>query len=235
MRVRLTWLGAGCLAVMTGWLSGSEPDGKTLPTPRPLDEVRKLQHELEALAAEREAARTELAERPSLVSERTKLRSDILELIKKIGEKKTASEPARPATVPPTAHATPTASPAPMPMPTPQRPSFLLDDPARTIDPLRKAQNMYKAGYTDAALEAFYLLDLERLPREDRTFAYYMSACYLRSQGKTAEAAVRFREIADAKDDPLLTESAISQIEIINKSKELETLVEQLRSRQKSK
>lgn len=221
------WLGLGLIAVSTGLVPASDPEGKTLPPPRPVAEPRKLQSELESLAAERETARKELADAPAPSADRAKLRGEILELIRKIGEKK-------PAVAPPVAAPVPTAV-APPPKPLPERPKFLTDDPAQSIDPLRMAQNLYRAGDHESALKAFYLIDLNRLAREDRAFVLYMSACYLRSQGKPSEAAVRFREIADAKDDTFLTESAISQLEMMNKSKELEALSEQLRLRQKSK
>jgi hypothetical protein len=220
------WLGFGLIAVSTGFIPAGEPDGKTLPPPRPLTEPRKLRSELEALVTEREAARKELHDEPTASTERTKLRNEILELIKKMGEKK-------PAVAPPVV-APPVVAPMP-PMPLPGPPKFLSEDPARTIDPLRMAQNLYRAGEHESALRAFYQIDLNRLAREDRAFVLYMSACYLRNQGKPAEAAVRFREIADLKDDSFLTESSISQLELMNKTKELEALSEQLRSRQKSK
>jgi hypothetical protein len=221
------WLGAGCLSISLGILGAAEPVKFTLPPPRPLDEPRKLKSELEALAAERKETRNEAANESPLAIERAKLRSDILELIKKLGEKKAAA--AAPSVVAPMPMVTPT------PMPQPMKPSFLLDDANASFNPLRRAQNLYKAGYHDDALKAFYLIAQDRLPREDRAFASYMSACFLRTQGKTSEAAAIFRELADSKDDTTLAEYAVSQLDIMNKMIELENLREQLRSKTKTK
>ena len=221
------WLGAGCFSISMGVLFAAEPAPPVLPKPRSLDEPRKLKSELEALAAERESMREAVVVETPLAAERSKLRADILELIRKLAEKKA---PAPAPVVAPMPPVVPTK-----PMPLPEKPAFLLDDVQSSFDPLRRAQNLYQAGYHNDALKAFYQIAPERLPREDRAFASYMSACFLRKQGKIAEAAAIYRELAASKDDPSLAEYAIAQLDILNKMAELETLREQLRSKTKTK
>jgi hypothetical protein len=197
----------------------------TLPPPKPADEPRKLRAELEALAAEREAAAKDLADGATPSAERAKLRAQLLDLIKKVGEKK----PPAPAVVMPPATVTPKpAEPAP-------KPRIVLDESFKPLDPLGYARALYLAGDVEAALLAFHQIDRDTLPKESRLFVLYMSACYLRDQGRLAEAAGQFREVANSKDDKFLAEYAISQIQMMKDKQELQTQLEQLRAGRKSK
>ena len=99
-----------------------------LPPPKPADEPRKLRSELVQLVAERETAAKELADSPGLLTERIKLRTQLLELVKKIGEKK----PAPPVVMPqPSA----VAKPIEGPMPPPEKPRILFEPDVRPLNP----------------------------------------------------------------------------------------------------
>jgi cell division protein FtsB len=207
------------------WVAVAQDKPAVLPPPKPADEPRKLRAELEALAAEREAAAKDLADGPPLAAERAKLRAQLLDLIKKVGEKK----PPAPAVVMPPATVTPKAvEPAP-------KPKVVIDESFKPLDPLGYARSLYLAGDVEAALQAFHNIDPDTLPKESRLFVTYMSACYLRDQGKATEAAAQFREVANAKDDKFLAEYAISQLQMMKDRQELQTQLEQLRAGRKSK
>ena len=47
---------------------------------------------------------------------------------------------------------------------------------------------------------------------DDRAFVQYMTASCLRQLGKRSEAAVLYRDVADAKDDEFLAECAVWQL-----------------------
>ena len=182
-------------------------------------ETKLLKAEREALAKEKEAppppAGTD--------GERALLRAKLLELVKKLEQKK----PAPPAASP--GHGS-GKTPAP-----PPRAKVDLPDGLKPIDAVRLAQNYYRAEEIDAALKAFRLIDVTALSREDRAFVQYMSACCLRRLGKLPEAAVLYREVADAKEDEFLTECAVWQLQTLRSTQELEAQLEQLRARRKGR
>lgn len=213
----------GVLATCLGAAVAQEKP-TTLPPPKPADEPRKLRAELEALAAEREAAAKDLADGPSLLAERVKLRTQLLELVKKIGEKKAAPAVVMP---PPTI--------VPRVTEPPERPKVVIDENFKPLDPLAYARNLYRAGNVEAALQVFYQIDPDTLAKDERPFVKYMAACYLRNQGKLTEAAREFREIANAPDDKFLAEYAISQLQMMKDKQELQTQLEQLRAGRKPK
>ncbi|QEL13304.1 hypothetical protein [Limnoglobus roseus] len=214
------------LATLMGLSIAADPPA-VLPPPKPLDEPRKLRTELEALAAERDAMAKDLAEPPGTASERAKLRAQLLELVKRVGEKKMA--PAAPPMPPPTrVGKEPPVAPPPVP-------KFTPDDSTKPVDAVRAGQNYFRSGDVDAALRTFKLIDTNALPKEDRAFVQYMTACCLRKTNKLSEAAAIFREVADHKDDEFLAEYAVWQLSTMKSIQELETNLEQLRSRRKSK
>ena len=71
--------------------------------------------------------------------------------------------------------------------------------------------------------------------KEDRAFVRYMLACSLRRLGKTSEAEVIYREVANSPDDEFLANCAIWQLSLIRSEQELQLQLEQLRSRAKTK
>lgn len=155
--------------------------------------------------------------------ERAVLRAKLLELVKKLEQKKMAPPPAGP-----------TKPGAKEPMP-PPRAKFEVPEGLKPVDAVRLAQNLYRADEIDAALRAFRLIDVSALSREDRAFVQYMTACCLRKTGKLSEAAVLYREVADAKEDEFLTECAVWQLQTLRSSQELEAQLEQLRARRKGR
>ncbi len=209
-------------------LRGAAEPPLILPPPKPLTEPRKLQTELEALAAEREAAAKDFTDPPGSAAEKAKLRAQLLDLLKKLGEKKTTPPPVPPAT----------AAPPPRikePLPLPAVPKFLSEDSTRPVDALRAAQNYFRSGDVDASLRTLKLIDTNTLAKEDRAFVQYLTACCLRKTNKLAEAAELYREVADKKEDTFLAEYAVWQLSTMKSIGELETTLEQLRSRRKSK
>ena len=179
-------------------------------------EPRKLSTQLEALQKERKAAQDEVVTEPT-GGDRVKLRAQLLEMIRLLGEKK------NPEIVPV----------KPKELPESPKTKFELPE-SGAIDTLRMAQNLYKAGDLEAARLAFKQLE-EKAGTEDRLFVQYMLASCLRKQGKSSEAAVFYREVAEAKDDAFLKESALWQLSMLKSSQDLESQLEQLRSRKKTR
>lgn len=216
---------SGVVAAMVSLALAADPP-TTLPPPKPVEEPRKLRTELEALAIERESATKDLVDPSTFAADRAKLRGQLTDLIKKIGEKKMA-----PATAP---HTAPKGHESPaMPPPTP--PKFVFDENTKAPDALRAAMNLYRIGEIDAALRTFRQIDPNTLAKEDRAFVNYMSATCLRKTGKLNEAADLYREVADKRDDAFIASSASTQIATMKSIQQFESDLEQLRSKRKSK
>ena len=196
------------LMAWVGTASASDP----LPPAAP----KILSTELDALQKERKAAQDEVVVDPT-GGDRVKLRAQLLDMIRLLGEKK------NPEVVPV----------KPKELPELPKTKFELPE-SGAIDTLRMAQNLYKAGDLEAARLAFKQLE-EKAGTEDRLFVQYMLASCLRKQGKSSEAAVLYREVAEAKDDAFLKESALWQLSMLKSSQELESQLEQLRSRKKTR
>lgn len=187
-----------------------------LPKPRgvgetkPTTDTKALKDEMDKLLKLREDLQPENAS-----DERTKLRNQLNDLLKKLDQPKSKpTEKERP-------HAPP--------------PKVSLPEGGKSIDTMRFAINAYKAGDVKGALDAFRLIDLEKLSGEERAFARYLTANCLRQTGKVAEATNIYREIADEKPDPLLTECALTQLGLIRSTRELDAQLEQLRARRKTR
>lgn len=185
---------------------------EVIPSPRP------LKADVEALARERQALKEARDDPESPAAERIKLRLQLLELVKKLADRR----------LPGPAPETGTRPPAPRPRPD-------LEDAQRPVDAVRAAANLYRSNDFDAALRAFRLIDLSTLGREDRAFSQYMTACCLRRLGKLSDAAVLYREVAEAHDDDFVTECAVWQLSTIRWTQELEAQLEDLRARRKSR
>ena len=213
------------------------PEPGKLPTPAkpvsanqvnglvPLSPATKLKADIEALKDEQLPNKEEL--NPDV--ERALLRKQMMEMLKKLGEKKALVEPALPK---PKEPITPNEAIVPKALP---KPKIDIPTSGRPTDTIRVAQNLFRDGDTVAALATFKSLDVSTLPRDDRAFVQYMTACCLRKMGKLNEAAVLYREVMESRDEEYLAESAQSHIALIRVAQENEAQLEQLRSRLKTK
>lgn len=166
----------------------------------------KLRADADALARERAEAARDLG--PSAeTTERAVLKAQLLDLLKRLGE--------RPAAAPPTKAGPP--------------PRFEVPDRVRPAEAVRMAEDLFRAEDYEAALRVLRLTDPTQLGRDDRVFAQYLTACCLRKQNKRAEAAAIYREVADAKEDSFLAECAVSQLALMRSADELQAQLEQLR------
>jgi tetratricopeptide (TPR) repeat protein len=188
----------------------------------PTNDPKKLKEQLAELLREREGIVKEASD-PAAPGEAAKLRKQLLDTLSKLEQQKKAP--------PPAAHPDPKNSggddhpPKKFELPTDKPP----------LDAVRLALGLYKTGDLDAALRAFKLIDTSVLTKEDRAFAQYLTAGCLRKTGKVSEALALYRDVAEAKEDAFLTECALWQIGAIRSAQELETQLEQLRARRKSK
>lgn len=193
-----------------------DPPSTLPPLTTPNPDTQRLRAAVEALAREREAANRETRD-DSLAAERVRLRAQLLELVKKLGDRRAPPEPAPPSRE--------------LVRPAPARPA-----PAGPpLDTLRQALNLYRGNDIEAALRTFGLIDTASLTREDQAFVDYMIACCLRKQGKLSEAGAKYRDVADAKADAFITECAVWQLGSIRSTQELEAQLEELRGRQKGR
>lgn len=193
--------------------------GGTLDRP----DAKKLKEEVEKLLKESSDKSKDKSE-PAPTSDRAEMLKKLDDLVDKIEQQKKAPKPATPPK--PNDHPDPHATP-------PGKP--LLPEGGKPIDLVRAAGNLYKAGDPEGAFETLKVIDTNQLPKEDRAFADYVRAACLRKLGRTNDALKLYRAIADAKDDPFLAESAVVQITAIQSARELETQLEQLKSRRKPK
>lgn len=220
----------GVLAVATvGWAQPTPPR-----TPPP--DLKKLKDELEAMVKEREKKDT-AAPDPGSSAERVELRLKLLKMIDQIGQQR--ATPAVPAVSP----TKPEVAPGPKPVepkgtdPKGTDPKTKPDpfDGATPIDPLRSAQNLFKAGDVEAAYRTLKMTKLEALSREDRVFAQYLTACCLRKTGKASEAMVLYRELATANEDEFITECCLWQLSTLRSTQELQDRLQELRVPPKTK
>lgn len=221
----------GGLATATVGLA--QPLGQPLPGRAPAPDVKKLKDELEALVKEREKAAADAATpEPGSRAEGIELRLKLLKMVDQLGQQRMA--PPIPATPRPETLPAPKPVPAPKDGKTAERKADPLEG-ATLLDPLRAAQNLYKAGDVEAAYRALTMTRPETLSREDRIFAQYLTACCLRRTGKPNEAMVLYRELATANEDEFITECALWQLATIRSSQDLQGQLEQLRANPKAK
>ena len=211
------------LAVVGGLLAGTAAVAQPPAGQVPAADAKKLKNDLEALLKDR--AQTKEAVESAGLSERDRLMAELRKKLEQIGELNLAPPPA--------------VAPPPKELPPPKAPKVEpTPDPfvgAVPLDPLRVAQNLYKAGDIEAAYRAIQMQKPDTLSPDDRTFAQYLSACCLRKMGKLPEAAAIYREIADAKQDAFITQSALTQLSMIRSVQEIESQLEQLRAPRKLK
>ena len=190
----------------------------------PAADAKKVKDDLEALLKDREKSAKDAD--AAGAADRDRLRSDLLKRLGELGNRAVAPPPEvspKPKEVPPAKG--PKVEPRPDPV----------ADGTVPLDPLRGAQNLFKANQYDAAYRTLAMQKPDTLSPDDRTFAQYLSACCLRRMGKLSEAATVYREIADGKQDDFLTECSLWQLGEIRRTQELEGQLEQLRPKRKAK
>jgi tetratricopeptide (TPR) repeat protein len=102
------------------------------------------------------------------------------------------------------------------------------------IDPSAVAQNYFRAGDWEAALEAYRKLPTRGLLAEERAPLVYMLATCYRRLGKRDEATKLYREAAGIKDDQFVADCARWQLETLAWRKTLEAQLAQLRERRRT-
>ena len=125
-----------------------------------------------------------------------------------------------------------------MPVPLAPGPSLLPprdgDSPEKgVIDPVAAAQNYFRAGDFETALDAYRHVPTRNAIAEERAPVEYMIATCLRKLGKREEAAKVYREVIGIKDDPFLADCARWQLETLTWHKEVETQLAALSQRRK--
>ncbi|MCS6864642.1 MAG: hypothetical protein RMJ56_17580 [Gemmataceae bacterium] len=157
---------------------------------------------------------TKAPDETTLSDKREKLQAEVLKLLKKLGEQ----------------------PPLPYPPPTPVVPPKKVETtPGIIVDEIKAAMNRFRDNDIETAKRTFQLIDPTTLSNEDRAFVRYMLACCHRRLGNLSEAETLYREVANSPDDAFFASCAIWQLALIRSEKELQTQLEQLRSRLKSK
>lgn len=157
---------------------------------------------------------TKAPEEASPSDRREKLQAEVLKLLKKLGEQ------------PPLPYPPPSSAPPPKKVET---------TPPIVVDEIQAAMNRFRDNDIETAKRTFQLIDPTTLSNEDRAFVRYMLACCHRRLGNISEAETLYREVANSPDDEFFANCAIWQLSLIRSEKELQTQLEQLRSRLKSK
>ena len=120
-------------------------------------------------------------------------------------------------------------------MPPPKVKSDLVGLSKGGIDPIKEGLNLFRANDFEAARLIFQLIDTTAMAKSDRAFVRYMYATSLRRTGRTADAETVYREVANSGDDEFLAGYAAQQLYLIGSERNLQTQLEQLRARAKSK
>jgi hypothetical protein len=117
----------------------------------------------------------------------------------------------------------------------PKKPDYPPPDLSKSVDQVREGMNLFRDGSFVAARRVFSEVDPTTLNREDQVFVRYMLACSHRRLNNVTEAETIYREVANNSASEFLANCAISQLALLRSNQDLETLLEQLRSRAKSK
>lgn len=132
-------------------------------------------------------------------------------------------------TVPPKTDTGAVTAPGPKPKVEPSGPS------KGGIDPIKEGMNWFRTGEFESARQLFGLMPTDGMSKADRAFVRYMYASSLRRTGRTTDAENVYREVANSGDDEFLASYATQQIYLISSERELQSQLEQLRARAKSK
>ena len=150
-------------------------------------------------------------------NERLRLRAKLFEMIRKLEEQRKIGNGDSP--------------PKPKGAAVATKPKAEPTESGASIDSMQVALKLYKAGEIDAALQAFPRPDDKRLAADDHLFVRYMTACCLRKLGRTAEAEAIYSELAQDQGDAVLKEASLWNLSMMKSTKEIESQLEQLRSR----
>ncbi len=207
----------------------------------------ELARELDSLRAERKALRTtrdtaapaKPARGAGDADETARLRSQIGEYVQRLSER--AADDQRPDQSPASGSARGARGPRTLEPATqaarknPAGTSAKRAAPAETpVDAMAMAQALFRSGEYEAALEAYRAIDPHSLRAEDQlAFRYFMATCQ-RRLGNAPEAAVLYREVANAKGDDQIIECARWQLGALQWRQDLETQIEQLRRRREA-
>jgi hypothetical protein len=188
----------------------------------------KLKAEREALARQRQAIGVDLAPNTSRIEEMTLLRLKIAELIGRLGERG-KSEPSRQVELSPEKH------PDQEPSRTKFTPITAASTAVEPVDKLTLAQTLFQAGEGDAALRELRLIDAGHLSGKEKAWWQFLTAGCLRKQGRLAEAAVLYREVAESKEEDFLTESALWHLGFIRWRQEIQKQLDDSRRRREAR
>jgi hypothetical protein len=75
------------------------------------------------------------------------------------------------------------------------------------------------------------MIDGNKVSRKERAWVHFLTASCLRKQGKLAEAAVLYREVAEAKEDDFLTESAIWHLGFLRWREDMQKQLDEAKKR----
>jgi tetratricopeptide (TPR) repeat protein len=101
------------------------------------------------------------------------------------------------------------------------------------IDQTAVAQNYFKAGDYQAALDAYNKVPIEGAPGEQRAATLYMIATCHRKLGHLPQAEKFYREAAAVKEDRFIADCATWQLQTISWRREVEGQLAELRERRK--
>jgi len=132
-----------------------------------------------------------------------------------------------------------TVKPPPLPTPTPTHGETpVLPPPGAEVgkpgDPFTLAQALFRAGEYSAALQSYRRIEQEGLALQEKAVVQYMTASCLRKLGKLEDAAALYREVANARDDEVLTDCALWQLNSINWRRDLQKQLEEVRQRREA-
>ena len=207
----------------------------------PARDLVELQRRLTLLKAEREALGAEhQAVAQNLSAARTASSADVAKLRLRLGELlmrlSTRDPPSKGGPLFPPSPLAPGAVPEKSPPAgdKDRAPKEAQPESAKALDPLALAQALFRAGNYDHALKAYGMLKLTGLRAEERAPVQYMIATCLRKLGKTDEAAVLYREVANLRGDENVAACAQWQLSALRWRSETEAQLKELRQRRQA-
>ncbi len=102
------------------------------------------------------------------------------------------------------------------------------------IDMTAVAQNLFRAGDYEAALEAYRRVPLQNAAAEERAPTVYMIATCYRKLGRLPEAEKHYRDAAEIKGDPFVAQCAQWQLDTITWRRQVEAQLAELREHRKA-
>jgi hypothetical protein len=187
-------------------------DRPTMLPPSSALEIEKLKADLAALTGDSKTPAEDTTK-----SERTKLRAELTALLKRV-------EALPPGSLQRAQDWT---------MPKSQLPS---EDFAKAPDLVRSAMKDFRAGALKEALGTLEKSELNQPNSDERAFVRYLRACCLRRLGRQDEAIKLYHEIAATpQEDEFIAECALWQVSLSRAQQDIQTQLEQLRARAKSK